>query len=268
MRRVGLPLAFLVALLLAVALGQGATSGATVEVKSNNRYGSYLADSHGMALYTLSTDSKNASTCSGPCAKAWPPLTTQAAPTAGSGAAASLLGTIKRSDGSKQVSYNGLPLYTFVRDTKPGEVNGEGVHAFGGMWRLVSPYGGTIKPKAKAKAQSAGAGKAAAQAQPATVNAMELAQLKGEGEALFDGHCAVCHRVSGEGRQGKGPKLAGNSRLSDPNFVIHQILHGSTFMPAFATLTDKQVAAVATYIRTSWGNNFGPVTKEEVTNAR
>ena len=62
-------------------------------------------------------------------------------PTAGHGARASKLGSIKRSGGKRQVTYNGHPLYRFVMDMKPGNTNGEGVTAFGARWFVVSPSG-------------------------------------------------------------------------------------------------------------------------------
>lgn len=253
-------LAFLVALVLAVALGEAATSGATVQVKNDSKYGSYLADAHGMALYALSADSKNTSTCTGACAKAWPPLTTQGAPTAGSGVAGSLLGTIKRPDGSMQVTYNGIPLYTFVKDTKAGDVNGEGIKAFGGTWTLVSPYGVTVKPPAAA----APAKPAASQPSASNVSGMELASLRGVGQPVFAHICFACHGSNGQG--GRGPKFVGNSRiLTNTELVVRHIYYGGHFMPPFGkALTQQQIAGVATYIRTSWGNKFGAVTEQEV----
>jgi hypothetical protein len=60
------------------------------------------------------------------------------------------MGTIKRSDGTSQVTYHGHPLYRFAKDTKPGDVNGEGVTAFGGSWFAVSPAGNRVAPPSKA----------------------------------------------------------------------------------------------------------------------
>jgi len=65
-----------------------------------------------------------------------------------------------------------------------------------------------------------------------------------------------------------GPKLAGDAKLSDADFVINRILKGGGNMPAFKDkLTPEQIAAVATYVRTSFGNSFGPVTADQVTQA-
>ena len=89
----------------------------------------------------LSADRTRKSTCFGACAQAWPPLRASRKPTVGTGLKASKVGTIKRSDGKPQVTYNGHPLYRFVKDTKAGQTNGQGIVAFGGRWSVVSPAG-------------------------------------------------------------------------------------------------------------------------------
>ncbi len=90
-------------------------------------------------------DAKGMSSCSGACAKAWPPLTTKGKPIASGSVKASQLGTIKRSDGTEQVTYDGHPLYYFDRATpRAGTTNGQGSDAFGAKWWLVSPSGSAI----------------------------------------------------------------------------------------------------------------------------
>jgi predicted lipoprotein with Yx(FWY)xxD motif len=98
--------------------------------------GKVLVDSEGMTLYYFQKDQKGSgkSKCEGACAEAWPPLTTEGEPEAMSGVKAAMLGTIKRSDGTTQVTYAGWPLYTFVEDQKPGEDNGTDSKAFGASW--------------------------------------------------------------------------------------------------------------------------------------
>jgi predicted lipoprotein with Yx(FWY)xxD motif len=108
---------------------------------ANSSLGRILVDSHGRTLYLFSKDSSTMSACSGACASAWPPLTTGGTPSAVSGANAALLGTVARPEGASQVTYKGHPLYLFVKDQKPGEVNGQGVKAFGGTWFAVSAAG-------------------------------------------------------------------------------------------------------------------------------
>jgi predicted lipoprotein with Yx(FWY)xxD motif len=90
--------------------------------------------------------------CSGACATAWPPLTATGAPTAGTGVTASDLGTINRSDGTKQVTYAGHPLYYFAGDTAAGQTSGEGSNGFGAPWYLVAPSGQQITSLSAASA--------------------------------------------------------------------------------------------------------------------
>jgi predicted lipoprotein with Yx(FWY)xxD motif len=119
---------------------------ATVRV-ANSRLGKILVNSSGRTLYLFKKDSGKKSACFGQCASFWPPLRTSGKPKAGSGVKSSLLGTIKRSDGKAQVTYNGHPLYTFVMDKKAGDTNGEGVTAFGGKWFAISPSGKQVPVK-------------------------------------------------------------------------------------------------------------------------
>jgi len=115
----------------------------TVAIKSSG-LGRILVDAKGRTLYLFEKDKGTTSSCYGACASGWPPYTTTGAPQAGSGAAASLLGTTTRTDGTTQVTYKGHPLYYFVGDTKPGEVTGEGVNAFGAKWYVLAPSGNKI----------------------------------------------------------------------------------------------------------------------------
>jgi predicted lipoprotein with Yx(FWY)xxD motif len=119
---------------------------ATVRV-ANSRLGRILVDSTGHTLYLFKGDSGTNSACAGACAVAWPPLRTSASPAAAGGANAALLGTIRRSDGALQVTYNGHPLYLFVKDHKPGDVNGQGLSAFGAAWFAVSAAGNQISSR-------------------------------------------------------------------------------------------------------------------------
>jgi predicted lipoprotein with Yx(FWY)xxD motif len=118
-------------------------ASATVGV-AHSGLGSILVDSRGRTLYLWLADTGTKSTCSGACAAAWPPLLTTGAPTAGSGAKASLLGTTKRSDGAEQVTYNQHPLYLFAGDTASGQTSGQGSTGFGAPWYVLSPGGKQI----------------------------------------------------------------------------------------------------------------------------
>ena len=128
-----------------VAFGGGQRSAAAATVKAHmSRFGSVLFDGSGRALYLFKRDTSSRSTCSGACAKAWPPLLTTSAPKAGMGTRASLLGTTKRGDGTVQVTYAGHPLYHFSGDTKAGQIKCENVVNFGGLWLVVSPAGKAV----------------------------------------------------------------------------------------------------------------------------
>jgi predicted lipoprotein with Yx(FWY)xxD motif len=106
-----------------------------------SRLGSLLTDGQGRTLYLFTRDSGNMSSCTGGCASVWPPLTSSTGIHAGSGAAASLLGTARDAAGQSQVTYNGHPLYYYVGDVNPGQTNGEQLNQFGGLWYAVSPSG-------------------------------------------------------------------------------------------------------------------------------
>ena len=115
----------------------------TVQVR-NTRLGKILVNSRGQTLYLFKKDSGKKSKCFGACASAWPPLRASGKPTVGSGAHASMVGTTARSDGARQVTYNGHPVYLFSDDQRPGDTNGEGLTAFGGRWYAVSPAGNQV----------------------------------------------------------------------------------------------------------------------------
>jgi predicted lipoprotein with Yx(FWY)xxD motif len=146
------PFAFLAAaagvLLVAVSVATAspqATSSRTATVKvARSNLGKILVDSKGRTLYLFKKDSGKKSRCYGDCAVNWPPLRVSRRPTAGGGVHASLLGTTTRSDRTRQVTYNGHPLYRFAGDTKPGDTNGQGLNAFGARWYVVSPSGSPL----------------------------------------------------------------------------------------------------------------------------
>ncbi len=131
------------------AAAPAAASTATVDAARTSLYGTVLVTSTGRTLYMLTADSPTTSVCTGTCASIWPPLTVTGTPTAGSGVKASDLGTITRPGGAHQVTYGGHPLYTFTKDTAAGQVNGEGINKFGGIWYVLSTSGSPVKaPKA------------------------------------------------------------------------------------------------------------------------
>jgi len=135
--------------LVSASLAGGSSAGRSTVNVTQSKLGHILVDGRGRTLYLFGKDKTGKSSCAGACAGYWPPLIAASRPTAGSGAKASLLGTIKRTDGSRQVTYKGHPLYLFVKDTKKGQTNGEELNVFGAKWYAVSPAGAKIeKPEA------------------------------------------------------------------------------------------------------------------------
>ena len=127
-----------------VAHSAGATKAATLTAHSS-RYGRILFDGRGRVLYLFARDRGGRSSCSGACAKAWPPFLTKGAPTTLSGVNAKLLGTTRRGDGTLQVTYAKHPLYYFKEDTKPGQIKCQNVSNFGGLWLVVAPSGKPVR---------------------------------------------------------------------------------------------------------------------------
>lgn len=119
--------------------GDGTTVGQNLILGLNtgSTLGSYLSAYNGMTLYTYSPDKPGVSNCTGTCAANWPPYTVASA--ADINIPASITGkvsTIVRTDGTLQVTYNDAPVYFYIKDTAPGQTNGQGV---GGVWYVVKP---------------------------------------------------------------------------------------------------------------------------------
>jgi predicted lipoprotein with Yx(FWY)xxD motif len=129
------------------AAASGSSSAAAPAVKiatAKGSAGTYLTGASGRAVYLWVADTNGKSACSGACAAAWPPVLVSGSATAGTGATAGDLGTTTRSDGSKQVTYKGHPLYYFSGDPSAGTTTGQGSDSFGAKWWLVSPSGAAI----------------------------------------------------------------------------------------------------------------------------
>jgi predicted lipoprotein with Yx(FWY)xxD motif len=133
-----------VGFLVAGSIARSATqANGTVSLRKT-KLGEVLVNSKGHTLYMFAKDKNGKSSCSGSCAKFWPPYLQHGKVTAGSGVKASLLGTTRRSNGSMQVTYKRHPLYGFALDKKAGQTNGEGNVAFGGKWYAVSAKGAAV----------------------------------------------------------------------------------------------------------------------------
>ena len=96
-----------------------------------------LTNAKGFTLYSFAPDTSAKSNCNGTCAQNWPPVKGSATASGVTGT----FGTIKRSDGSVQATFDGHPLYTFVGDTAPGQAKGNGLNAFGGQWHESTTSG-------------------------------------------------------------------------------------------------------------------------------
>ena len=140
-------LALIISLVVLGALAPGAIAAplrVTVAV-GKSAYGPVLFDGRGYALYAFTHDRPGRSTCSGACAKAWPPYILRGALRAGAGAKGSLISTTRRVDGTSQVTYAGRPLYYYVGDRKPGQILCQNVLEFGGLWLVVRASGTPVR---------------------------------------------------------------------------------------------------------------------------
>ncbi len=126
------------------AASGSASTAATVITTASSSGSTFLVSGSGRAVYLWAKDTGDASMCTGACAGAWPPVTTTSTVTASGSAKASDLGTITRSDGTRQVTYDGHPLYYFSGDTGPGTATGQGSDSFGAKWWLVAPGGSDV----------------------------------------------------------------------------------------------------------------------------
>ncbi|HEX6982671.1 MAG TPA: hypothetical protein VF181_07910 [Balneolaceae bacterium] len=121
-------------------------AAAKIGVEKSEQYGMYLTDEDGRTLYMFLADNRSeSSSCYNRCAEVWPPLLTTGDPEAAANAVnADMLGTIERRDGTTQVTYNGWPLYYYVKDQGQGELTGQDVKGFGAEWYLMAPDGNYI----------------------------------------------------------------------------------------------------------------------------
>lgn len=118
-----------------------AAGGVSVELATTS-LGDVLVDGEGMTLYMYDPDAQGDSTCYDQCATAWPPVVGEGDPTLGEGLDQALVGSVQRTDGTTQVTYNKWPLYLWQKDTAPGDVTGQAV---GGVWWVVGADGEPIR---------------------------------------------------------------------------------------------------------------------------
>jgi predicted lipoprotein with Yx(FWY)xxD motif len=140
--------------------GTGAPVAAGTGIKTaSTSIGTVLTNSKGFTLYWFAPDTKTTSKCNGSCATFWPPV--KGAVSAASGVSLpGQFGTITRSDGSTQATYDGHPLYTYAGDSAPGKTNGNGLNIQGGLWHAMTPSGAMPAghPSPKKSSSSSGGG--------------------------------------------------------------------------------------------------------------
>ena len=113
-----------------------------------------LTSAKGFTLYSFAPDTSTTSNCNGTCATNWPPVKGPATASGVSGT----FGTIKRSDGSVQATFDGHPLYAFAGDTAPGQAKGNGLNAAGGLWHEITTSGSAAPAPAGSSSSGSGGG--------------------------------------------------------------------------------------------------------------
>jgi predicted lipoprotein with Yx(FWY)xxD motif len=113
-----------------------------------------LTNANGFTLYSFAPDTPAKSNCNGTCAQNWPPVN---GPATASGVTGTF-GTITRSDGATQATFDGHPLYTFAGDTAPGQNKGNGLNAAGGLWHEITTSGGAAPTPTGASSAGGGYG--------------------------------------------------------------------------------------------------------------
>jgi len=153
------PAGLVVAALMITACGSSSSSGSSTPGSSGSTQAlktatvggvTVLTNAKGFTLYWYAPDTSSKSNCNAGCDSTWPPVPGPA--TAGAGVTASMLAVITRSDGTKQATYNGHPLYTYSGDSGPGQNNGNGI---GGVWHEATVSAAAPKPS---KSSSGGGG--------------------------------------------------------------------------------------------------------------
>jgi len=137
-RRLAL-LGVLTAVAAAAATPPAMAAGTKVTIRSSE-YGRMLWGPGRQAVYAFELDGRRRPRCYGKCAAAWPPVYTKGKPRAGKGVRRSLLGSVRRRGGRRQVTYAGKPLYYYAHEG-PGEVLCHNVNLNGGLWWVLGPSG-------------------------------------------------------------------------------------------------------------------------------
>jgi predicted lipoprotein with Yx(FWY)xxD motif len=232
-------------LLLVASLAFGQSNGGhDIQVHTHPELGDHLVDSDGRTIYAFAEDEPFTSTCVDECAEQWPPVTFDGIAPTSSGVSAVLVGSMVRADGTAQATFAGLPLYTYAGDTDEGSAKGSTVDA---AWFPIAPDGSRIGGDAAAESEEEDA-----------ITGEALFTL---GREAYNTYCAGCHLADGSGSI--GPSLRANPRLANDQAIVRQIRDGMSEMPGFGrVLSNQELAAVATFVRGSWGNDYPPLTPE------
>jgi predicted lipoprotein with Yx(FWY)xxD motif len=151
------------------AAASGGGSGSTVITTATSSGNTFLTDGSGRAVYLWVKDTGSTSTCTGACAGAWPPVMATGTVNAAGSAKSSDLSTTARSDGSKQVTYDGHPLYYYSGDSGAGTASGQGSDSFGAKWWLVAPSGSDVTASVSSFTTTSSGGAPAAPASSSAV---------------------------------------------------------------------------------------------------
>lgn len=199
-----------------------------------------LVDGDGLTLYVYAEESDGTPRCEDECLATWLPVMVVDGVMFGEGVDLNLIGSVERSDDSFQLTYNGWPLY---RHAEGGDAETATSEA-GAAWSAIDASG-----------------------DPVVANAMADLPLYAEGSEVYSTICAACHGAEGNG--GSGPRLVGRASLENAPDIAGRLIRGFGYMPAFGDkLSDQELAAALTFVRNTWGNEFGAVTPEEVRSAR
>jgi predicted lipoprotein with Yx(FWY)xxD motif len=142
----------------ASSTGQADAAATSVTIKTmSTSKGTVLTNAAGLTLYWFAKDTSTQSNCNSSCATYWPPVIGTPVAAAGTSLPKGF-GTIKRSDGQTQATYDGHPLYTYTGDTTAGELNGNALNASGGLWWAATPSGSELMPAPAATSTSSSGG--------------------------------------------------------------------------------------------------------------
>lgn len=234
------------------SMADSSTAGGLVIAKAESeKYGPYIVDASGRPLYAMADAEDEAdaddAACDADCASKFEPVESSGRILADR-VLPGLIGDAGE-DGGK-VTFRGHELYRHADHAGRGDDAPQ--NALGGRFFLVSVTGEVIKDGQKDLPAASG---------PVDPQVMAM------GNDIFAASCSSCHGNNGQGAY--GPALAEYQRLADAEAVVDQVILGGGDMPSFAdALSDDQIAAVTTYIRNSWGNEFGPIPAQLVASER